>query len=431
MLVTGGAAAIFFPLSLLNNGHAVYRGARRLLAIDFEFCGVVELRNKTFIATPTTTVCCFLKRRGDEEIQSAAEKLLRITNGRRTQLEDGGLDAEAVRANIAALTDKSAERIVDAAYDDDILAHAIRIMADDASEMVVGFSGDSVQEQHRVLGYRFSKSRGTEGYTVFEENGIAQTLLYDPESLDNQSRFSGAVLARFEGRSLEIPTDNEEISRFMVSVRSSDIWKMPDGLIENPSAFFVTELSVESASPYGDFIDELDGDDHTIGQWLDEGRCEMLRGATYPKEAETPRVTTTRILTASNLNLNTRQITLQQFRYLTNIDLVAADQRPVEGDIVICTASGSLKHLGKIAVVSEPIDAYIGGFLILFRCNDPIDRKILEYNLLSARFRQMVARAKEQNINNLTEAKLRPFLLHVPADHGAFMTQVERQEAGT
>ena len=345
-------------------------------------------------------------------------------------MTSGKISPVVVREKIDALDNKTAAGVVEAAYGDDVLAHAIRILADGESETIIAFSGDSVQEQQLVLGYRFSKSRGSEGYTVFEENGVPQTLLYDPESLENQGRFSGAVLARFEGRAVEIPADDEEVARSMLAVHSSAIWKMSDGSIENPSAFFVTAISVESASPYGDFIDELAGENQTIGDWLDEGRCVMVRGATYPKEAEKPRDTGTRILTASNLSVSTRQITLQKFRYLSTSVHVEEEQRPKAGDIVICTASGSLKHLGKIAVARESVDAYIGGFLILLRCPDPADRKILEYNLLSLRFRQLIARAKEQNINNLTEAKIRPFLLHVPTDRDAFVAEAERRESG-
>jgi hypothetical protein len=92
--------------------------------------------------------------------------------------------------------------------------------------------------------------------------------------------------------------------------------------------------------------------------------------------------------------------------------------------------SGSLEHLGKIAVVeADALPAYIGGFLGLFRCPGAADRKVLEYNLLSARFRRLVASAKDQNISNLTEAKLSAFELHVPRSPEAFMAQARRREA--
>lgn len=428
MLVDGGVAGIFFPLSLLGNGRSVYKGARRILAIDFEICGLIELRNKTFIATPTTTVCCFLKRRSKSDIEAAAGKLLRLTAQHKADLESGGLDVASVEAERASVTPKTTESIVEAAYESDVLAHAIRLMGDGRSETVVSFSGDSVQQQEAVLGYRFSKSRGYEGYSVFEQDGVPHTLLYDPRSLTNQGRFSGAVLARMEGRPIDIPLQDPEVSRFLASVPSTDIWSLPNGTIENPSSFFVTELTVESGSPYGDFIDALQRQEQTIGQWLDEGRCVMVRGAQYNKADEIPRATPTRILTASNLNLNTRKITLQQFRYLASPALVNSAQRPVAGDIVICTNSGSLKHLGKIARLDEDIDAYIGGFLGIFRCPDALDRRILEYNLLSLRFRKEMAKAKEQNINNLTAEKLRPFVLYVPLDRAAFENEVNRRE---
>lgn len=428
LLVDGGFAGVFFPLSLLNNGHGVYSAARRLLAIDFEVCGLIELRNKTFIATPTTTVCCFLKRRRAADLLNAASQLLRRDESATNLLADNGIDVAALANAIEQINAETPAGLVDGAYDDDILAHSLRLVLDGDSQTVVAFSGDSVQDQQRALGYRFSKSRGSEGYELFEDNGVMQTMLFDPESVTNQSRFSGAVAARFEGLELDISSDDPDLSRFMIAVPTRDIWR-PTGIIDNPSAFFVSDSSVESASPFGDFIDEHEGSTETLGAWLDEGKCAIIRGAVYNKRLEVPRPTGVRILTASNLHLESRRITLQQFRYLSSTESVQAYQRPQPGDVVLCTASGSLKHLGKIAVVTEAIDAYIGGFLTILRCDDVKLRKVLEYNLLSLRFRQLVARAKEQNINNLTEAKLRPFPLHVPSDLDAFVGDVARRES--
>ncbi len=426
LLSEGGSAGIIFPLSLLGSGLAIYAAARRLLAIDFQVCGLLELRDKTFIATPTTTVCCFLRRRFDAEVMSAAQKLLTPTKNTRASLDSVGVVSEHLFREIKGLPKQDARTLIEAAYDSDVLAHGLRTLVDAGRHAVVGFTGNDVQGQHRVLGYRFSKARGSEGLTLFEENGVIQTLLYDPESLDNQGRFSGAVLALMEGRPLEIPST---AAHFMARVESNDIWKQPSGLLENPSAFFVSDATVESVSPFGDFLDALSGNGkETLGKWLDTGRVAWVKGAKYPKGSETPKETPTKILTASNIDLRSRKITLGQFRFLSSASDVSAQQKPTIGDIVVCTASGSLEHLGKIACVDQPVDAYIGGFLCILRCADTADQKILEYNFLSARFRQIVAAGKEQNINNLTRAKLGAFELLVPSDKKAFISEVRRQE---
>lgn len=425
LLTEGGAAGVIFPLSLLGNGLAIYAAARRLLAIDFQLCGLLELRDKTFIATPTTTVCCFLKRRAESELVEAAEHLLASTKATRALLDRAGLDSASIVTEIAALKRRDARSLIEFAYDSDALAHGLRVLADKQNIVVVGYTGDDVQSQHRVLGYRFSKSRGSEGCVQFEEGGMIQTLLYDPTNLENQGRFSGAVLARMEERALKIP---ESASHFMSQVETIRVWKMPSGMLENPSAFFVSDATIESASPFGDFIDTLKGTKETLGKWLETGRVAWIKGATYPKGSELPRETPTRILTASNIDLSSRRITLDQFRFLASDSHVSGDQKPIEGDIVICTASGSLNHLGKIACVTKRVDAYVGGFLSILRCPDPVDRKILEYNLLSARFRQLMGRAKEQNINNLTKAKLSAFEILVPSDRTAFTAEVKRLE---
>jgi restriction endonuclease S subunit len=82
--------------------------------------------------------------------------------------------------------------------------------------------------------------------------------------------------------------------------------------------------------------------------------------------------------------------------------------------------SGSLKHLGKIAVAQSDHAEYIGGFLAILRCSDPVDRSILEYNLLSLRFRTRILGSKGSDISNLTETKLKGLKVLIPKDRDAF-----------
>jgi hypothetical protein len=351
--------------------------------------------------------------------------LLKLGKQTKARLADAGIDVASLKAEIVALGDKNPRALIDAAYDSDNLAHGLRILADHDARVVVGYTGSDVQAQHRVLGYRFSKSRGSEGCVLFEENGVIQTRLYDPLDLDNQERFAGAVLARMEGRTLAIPQSSTD---FMQTCRTTDLWTLPQGTLENPSSIFVSTANLPSASPYGDFIDELPCAREPLSKWLKDGRVMWVKGAGYDKRLEVPRATEIRILTASNIDLATHKLTLNQFRFLATADKVTEEMKPRRDDIMICIASGSLSHLGKIAIVDDDVDGYIGGFLAILRCADPVNRKILEYNLLSARFRNMVGRSKEQNISNLGKAKLGAFELLVPTNRQAFTAQVKKRE---
>ncbi|MFH1613228.1 MAG: restriction endonuclease subunit S [bacterium] len=65
VLADGGLAGIILPSSILSNT-GLYSKAREILLKYFEIKAITELGSKTFIATGTTTVILFLKRRDDD-----------------------------------------------------------------------------------------------------------------------------------------------------------------------------------------------------------------------------------------------------------------------------------------------------------------------------------------------------------------------------
>ena len=65
VLADGGKAGIILPSSILSNT-GLYSKAREIILKHFEIIGITELGSKTFIATGTTTVILFLKRRCDD-----------------------------------------------------------------------------------------------------------------------------------------------------------------------------------------------------------------------------------------------------------------------------------------------------------------------------------------------------------------------------
>jgi len=65
VLADGGVAGIILPSSILSNA-GLYSKAREIILKHFEIIGITELGSKTFIATGTTTVILFLKRRNGD-----------------------------------------------------------------------------------------------------------------------------------------------------------------------------------------------------------------------------------------------------------------------------------------------------------------------------------------------------------------------------
>ena len=64
-LADNGLAGIVLPSTILSNT-GIYTKVREILLKHFEIKGITELGSKTFIATGTTTVILFLKRRNDD-----------------------------------------------------------------------------------------------------------------------------------------------------------------------------------------------------------------------------------------------------------------------------------------------------------------------------------------------------------------------------
>ncbi len=65
VLADKGLAGIVLPSTILSNT-GIYTKAREVLLKYFEIKAITELGSKTFIATGTTTVILFLKRRSDD-----------------------------------------------------------------------------------------------------------------------------------------------------------------------------------------------------------------------------------------------------------------------------------------------------------------------------------------------------------------------------
>lgn len=120
---------------------------------------------------------------------------------------------------------------------------------------------------------------------------------------------------------------------------------------------------------------------------------------------------------------------MEKLRYLRAGTAVAATAKLQPGDLVVSIASGSLLHLGKVAVVDDAApDGYAGGFLVILRVQDDNMRDVLLVNLLSQRFREFVATLKGQNISNLGRP-IRSFGFHVPTDLAAFRRELRKRAA--
>jgi type I restriction enzyme M protein len=430
LLKEGGVAGIFLPLSVLNNDQTIYRAMRRLLFATFEVIAIVELREKTFLATNTTTVCMFLRKRRRADFVKAFGAVHAAFQG--VSASEAQIDAAATSMGLPAELvaefaghelwdrDPNVDVTPPAVYQDEMLVWAVAGQLDRDRELLVAFSGESGQAQEAFLGYRFSKARGSEGIQVLEESA-----LWNEVDKADESKLAVQIRGAFNGENKQIP---DALSRNAVTVTLSDLVDPATLRIENPSSLFVQHAAVTSNSPFGDFIDGYGGTSVSLTDLVVSGEMSYVDGVSYTKADEAASPTPLKVLTATNLDLNTGLLVTKKLRYLKEGTPVSESARPRAGDLLMSIASGSLTHLGKVVYVPDNIDAYAGGFLRILRFKDVATAKFVQYNLLSLRFRKFVAALKDQNISNLTKSEIERFNLHRPSDLAAFQKDAEARE---
>jgi type I restriction enzyme M protein len=434
---------LILPLSILNNETSVYVAARRVLLVGFCVVGLVELRDKTFKPTNTTTVAVFAKKRAKSDIKDAAAQALRLVSSKSKQsLVEMSKKLDISPVNLAAAI-KHDEKEFRAIEQKGTIEAVLKLSPDSfgalrhllyaQARVLIGYSGEKKDQEH-FLGYRFSKSRGQEGVEILR--GASEQIdsrLYDPENPSNPEKVSFYLRNAFAGTPKVV---DASLKHCLKEVPIDEL--LPHSreiVISNPSKFFTSRhLSLGSISPLGDFIDEYAQREISLAALRDSKELYYTSGLTYAKRtSEVPYVTEKRVLTASNIDIDTGRLDLEKkLIYLRNEFALPEDVQPQQNDIIISNASGSLKHLGKVAWVAEALPNYaVGGFLGILRFKDPQLGKAVYYRLMSARFRGHVAGLRGQNINNLDIDKVDSCRITVPKELAKFAAEaIKRERAG-
>lgn len=433
-----GVAGIILPLSILNSNRAIYTEARKQLLVNFCVRGLVELRERTFIATPTTTVAVFLERRADAKI---AEAVVAVRSHLLDHTAGPGCEAaiETAAERLGAEIDKTeladeirslfpgsgTPRGVDTTRLSARLCMTLICYLTAEEETVTAFSGEK-KVLERFLGYRFSKGRSSEGIHLLRHKGKVQSYLYDEDDRENAERVSTHIRACFRGDEIDVP---KALKNHVTRAPTAGLVSGKTFVVRNPSDAFVTSANdVRSISPIGDIIDLVDLVPVEFSKLVRDGDVAVVEGLVYKKEAEVPTPTKNRILTASNIDRKTATLIFEKYRYLREDYVVPQVMFPRPGDIIMSKASGSLPQLGKCCQSQERVSAAIGGFLMILRCANEHLAKAILYRLLSAEFRRFVAGLKDQNINNLGEKDLNKFRWMLPKNLKAFADQAKRKE---
>ena len=142
--------------------------------------------------------------------------------------------------------------------------------------------------------------------------------------------------------------------------------------------------------------------------------CEFQRGLTYGKSDEVD-VSDNVVLRANNVDLATHRLDLSDLRFIADAVAVPAGKKVRKGSLLICTASGSKSHLGKIAYVDEDYGYAFGGFMGQITAAPGVHDRYLFHALTSPAYKDFIgALADGVNINNLKFDDLRQFPVSVP-----------------
>jgi type I restriction enzyme S subunit len=143
--------------------------------------------------------------------------------------------------------------------------------------------------------------------------------------------------------------------------------------------------------------------------------CEFQRGVTYSTKDEVA-YDGIGILRANNITLERNKLNFENLRLIKKEAKVKESQRLRKNDILICTASGSLEHVGKVAFTEKDTEYYAGGFMGIVR---PVGKKI-EPNLLfsiflSEKFETFIQKQRAgTNIQNLKFSDIKNLEIPLP-----------------
>ena len=139
--------------------------------------------------------------------------------------------------------------------------------------------------------------------------------------------------------------------------------------------------------------------------------CELIRGVTYSKADEIESGGSI-VLRANNIDLG-GNLNLSDLKYIKREP--KETQKLRKGDILICMASGSKSHIGKVAFIEEDTNYYFGGFMGCIRTFEDVNSKYLFYMLNSPRFNNYLRdQISGVNINNLNQKTFYSFVIPLP-----------------
>jgi type I restriction enzyme S subunit len=129
--------------------------------------------------------------------------------------------------------------------------------------------------------------------------------------------------------------------------------------------------------------------------------CSFTRGLTYGKSDEVD-FSSNIVLRANNIDLDSNSINLNDLRYIKDSIRIKPEKIVKKNSLIICTASGSKSHVGKVALIDKDYGYAFGGFMGQITPSEDCYPKFLYYVLTSGLFKDFLMSLNDgTNINNL------------------------------
>ncbi len=142
--------------------------------------------------------------------------------------------------------------------------------------------------------------------------------------------------------------------------------------------------------------------------------CEFQRGLTYAKGDEVD-VSDNVVLRATNIDLAKNLLIFDELKYISDKVVVPESKKVKKGSLMICMASGSKSHLGKVAFIDDDYGYAFGGFMGMLTPLNGLLPKYLFHLMTSEDYKEFIGALSDgANINNLTFDKLKAFPVPVP-----------------
>lgn len=137
--------------------------------------------------------------------------------------------------------------------------------------------------------------------------------------------------------------------------------------------------------------------------------CEFQRGLTYGKGDEVESSDNV-VLRANNINLETNLLNFTALKYISDKVVLPESKKVKKDSIMICTASGSKSHLGKVAYIENDYGYAFGGFMGLITAKKRLLPKYLFHLMTSGTYKEFISELSDgANINNLKFDDLQRF----------------------